>query len=223
MRILLVEDEEKLANAIKRALITQKYTVDVVYDGEQGLDLAIGEKYDVIILDVMLPKISGIEISKKVRNERIATPIIMLTALGQTKDKINGLDAGADDYLVKPFSFEELFARVRALLRRSSKNQENVLTIKDLTLDPVNFIVTRAGRTIQLSLKEFSILEYLMRYKNMTVTRDQIVQSVWNYDADILPTTTEVHIKHLRDKIDKPFDTQLIKTIRGFGYVILDN
>lgn len=220
MRILIVEDEIKLANAVKRALELQKYVVDVAYDGEAGLDLAVGEKFDLIILDLMLPKIDGIEICKQVRKEGISTPVLMLTAKGQITDKVTGLDVGADDYMVKPFSFEELFARIRALVRRSSKMDDTVLKIKDLKLDPTTFKVTRGEKLIELSSKEFSILEYLMRRKNTVVTREQVVQSVWNYDSDVLPSTVEVHIKHLRDKVDTPFKTQLIKTIRGFGYEI---
>ncbi|MCX6704638.1 MAG: response regulator transcription factor [Candidatus Woesebacteria bacterium] len=222
MRILLVEDEIKLANAVKRALELQKYAVDVAYDGEAGLDLAVGEKFDLIILDLMLPKVDGIEICKQIRQEKISTPILILTAKGQISDKVAGLDVGADDYMVKPFSFEELFARIRALVRRSSNAESNELKIKDLTLDPVAFKVKRGGKTIELSTKEFSILEYLMRHKNTVVTREQILQSVWSYDSDVLPATVEVHIKHLRDKVDTHFEAQLIKTVRGFGYEIRD-
>ncbi len=222
MRVLLVEDEIKLANAIKRALELQKYAVDVVYDGETGLDLAVGEKFDLIILDLMLPKIDGIEICKQIRQEKISTPILILTAKGQISDKVAGLDVGADDYMVKPFSFEELFARIRALVRRSSNVECNELKIKDLSLDPVAFKVRKNGKTLELSTKEFSILEYLLRHKNSVVTREQILQSVWSYDSDVLPATVEVHIKHLRDKINTNSKTQLIRTVRGFGYEIRD-
>lgn len=220
MRILIVEDEQKLANIIKRALELQKYAVDIAYDGELGLDLAIGESFDLIILDLMLPKIDGLEICKQIRKEGIHTPILMLTAKGQITDKVTGLDVGADDYMVKPFSFEELFARIRALVRRSSKTDDPVLKVKDLTVDPMAFKVKKGDKLIELSTKEFSILEYLMRHKNTVVTREQIVNHVWNYDANVLPSTVEVHIKHLRDKIDTPFKTQLIRTVRGFGYEI---
>lgn len=216
----MIEDEIKLANAIKRALELQKYAVDVAYDGETGLDLAIGESFDLLILDLMLPKIDGLEICKQMRKEEIHTPVLMLTAKGQITDKVTGLDVGADDYMIKPFSFEELFARIRALVRRSSKTGDPVLKVKDLTVDPVAFKVKRSGRLIELSTKEFSILEYLMRHKNSVVKKEQIVNHVWNYDADVLPNTVEVHIKHLRDKVDIPFKTQLIKTVRGFGYEI---
>ena len=220
MRILVVEDEIKLANAVRRALQLQKYAVDIAYDGQSGLDLAVGESFDLIILDVMLPGIDGMEICRRIRREGIKTPVLMLTAKGRISDKITGLDTGADDYMVKPFSFEELFARVRALFRRSVQSPDPLLQVKDLTLDPVSFKVERSGKSIKLSSREFSILEYLIRRKNTVVTRDQILSHVWDYDSDILPGTVEVHIKHLRDKIDTSFTVPLIKTIRGFGYEI---
>ncbi len=220
MRILIVEDEVKIANAMKRALELQKYAVDVAYDGNAGSDLAIGEKFDLIILDLMLPGIDGVTLCKKIRDEGIHTPVLMLTARGQIADKVIGLDVGADDYMVKPFSFEELFARIRALVRRPVTVQDPVLKINDLTLDPTAFKVKRDGKTMNLSTKEYALLEYLMRNKNIVLTREQIVAHVWNYDADILPSTVEVHMKHLRDKIDTPFPQQLIRTIRGRGYTI---
>ncbi|MBU1017334.1 response regulator transcription factor [Patescibacteria group bacterium] len=220
MKILVVEDEVKLANAIKRALELQRYAVDLAYDGETGLDLAIGESFDLIILDLMLPKINGLEICQKIRKEGIATPILILTAKGQISDKVSGLDVGSDDYMVKPFSFEELFARICALVRRSSNVVETILQVKDLTMDPATFKVQRGGKLITLSPKEFSILEYLIKHKNKVVTKEQIVTQVWNYDSDVLPNTVEVHIKHLRDKIDVPFNSSLIRTVRGFGYEI---
>ena len=220
MRILVVEDEIKLANAVRRALQLQKYAVDIAYDGQSGLDLAVGESFDLIILDVMLPGIDGMEICRRIRREGIKTPVLMLTAKGRISDKITGLDTGADDYMVKPFSFEELFARIRALFRRSVQSPDPLLQVKDLTLDPVSFKVERSGKSIKLSSREFSILEYLIRRKNTVVTRDQILSHVWDYDSDVLPGTVEVHIKHLRDKLDTSFTVPLIKTIRGFGYEI---
>lgn len=218
----MVEDEIKLANAIKRALELQKHAVDVAYNGEDGLDLAIGEGFDLIILDLMLPKVDGLEICKQVRKEGIHTPVLILTAKGQINDKVKGLDVGADDYMVKPFSFEELFARVRALVRRSPRTDNPVLKIKDLTLDPQTFKVKRDGKLVELSVKEFSILEYLLRHKNSVVTKDQIVNHVWDYDADVLPSTVEVHIKHLRDKLDTSSKPSIIRTVRGFGYEVKD-
>lgn len=222
MRILVIEDEQKLARAIKRALELQNYAVDLAFDGESGLDLAVGENaYGVIISDVMLPKLSGFEVCQHLRQEKIQTPVLLLTAKGQVEDKVAGLDAGADDYLVKPFSFEELFARLRALVRRPPEQQESVLKIADLELDPIGLRVTRAGQEVQLSAREFALLEYLLRNKNQVLSKEKIVAHVWDYEADVLPSTVEVHIKHLRDKIDKSFKTKLIQTVRGFGYQLL--
>ena len=223
MRLLLIEDEIKLANATKRALELQKYAVDIAHTGTDGYDLAMGEEYDLIILDIMLPEIDGIEVCKKLRTNSNHTPILMLTAKGQIPDKVLGLDVGADDYIVKPFSLEELFARVRALIRRPKTAGNPVLQIKDIILDPGSFSVKRNGKHIQLSTKEFSLLEYLMRNKNTVLTREQIVAHVWDYDADVLPSTVEVHMKHLRDKIDAPFNTPIIRTIRGRGYTIQED
>ncbi len=220
MRILIVEDEIKLAKAIKRTLELQKYAVDAVYNGTEGYDLASSESYDLLILDVMLPGMNGNEICQALRQEKIDIPILMLTAKGQVSDKTMGLDSGADDYMVKPFSFEELFSRIRALVRRAHKNNVTLLQVSDLSLDPASLKVKRNNQSIELSSKEFSILEYLLRNKDKVVSKDQIVTHVWNYDADVLPTTVEVHIKNLRDKIDKPFELKLIHTVRGFGYEI---
>src|SRR5487761_1480145 len=202
MRILIVEDEMKLAHAMKRALELQKYAVDVVNNGKDGLDFAIGEEFSLIILDVMLPGMDGIEICKRIRAEGIHTPVMMLTARGQITDKVTGLDVGADDYMVKPFSFEELFARIRALVRRPVQANDPVLSIKNLSLDPKTFTVKRGDKIVELSAKEFSLLEYLLRNKNTVLNKEQIIAHVWNYDSDVLPSTIEVHVKHLRDKID---------------------
>jgi len=220
MRLLLVEDEVKLANAMKRALELQSYAVDIVHSGHAGLDLAIGEEFDLIILDVMLPGIDGYEICRRIRENNIHTPVLMLTAKGQIADKVTGLDIGADDYMVKPFSFEELFARIRALIRRPKKADEAVLAVDDLVLNPAAFTVKRNGQELELSAKEFSLLEYLLRNKNSVLSRDQIVGHIWNYEADVLPNTVEVHIKHLRDKIEGSGGKKLIHTIRGRGYTI---
>lgn len=220
MRILLVEDEMKLAHAMKRALELQKYAVDVVNNGKDGLDFAIGEEFSLIILDIMLPQMDGITICKKIREAGIHTPVMMLTAKGQIADKVTGLDVGADDYMVKPFSFEELFARIRALVRRPTQINDPVLSIRDLTLDPKTFTVKRSDTSIELSAKEFSLLEYLLRNKNTVLNKEQIISHVWNYDSDILPSTIEVHVKHLRDKIDVEGEDSLIHTIRGRGYTI---
>lgn len=220
MRILIIEDEQKLAAAVKRALELQRYAVEVSHDGSEGFDLACAENYDLILLDGMLPSMDGVEVCRQLRAHKVETPILMLTARGQVSDKTKGLDSGADDYLVKPFSFEELFSRIRALLRRAQVSRDPVLSIADLELDPAQCTVKRSHKNIALSTKEFSILEYLLRNKGTVVSKDQIVQHVWSYNSDILPTTVEVHIKNLRDKIEKPFGGELIQTVRGFGYTI---
>lgn len=221
MKILIIEDEIKLAKAIKRALELQNYTINLALDGEEGLDLVLNESYELIILDLMLPKIEGMEICRQVRDEKILTPILILSAKGELNDKVKGLDFGADDYMVKPFSLEELLARIRALTRRSIGTKSNEFKIKDLSLSIATFEVKKGKEKIELSAKEFAILEYLMRHKNKVITREQIVTSVWNYDSEVLPTTVEVHIKHLRDKIGDQ-KGEIIKTVRGFGYKIID-
>lgn len=220
MRILIVEDEHKIANAVKRGLEQQSYAVDVAYDGDSGLSMATTEPYDLVILDRMLPgSIDGIGILQKMRQSNIHTPVLLLTAKDKILDKAQGLNAGADDYLVKPFAFVELIARVRALLRRPKELVNTKLIYKDLTLDPENFSVDRAGKKIELTSKEFALIEYLMRNSERIVTKDSIMQHVWDYDSDILPNTVEVYIGYLRNKIDRPFKSpNLINTRRGFGY-----
>ncbi len=222
MRILIIEDERKIANSIKKGLEQESYAVDVSYTGTDGYDLAAGEDYDLIILDLLLPGISGIEICKKLRENQVHVPIIMLTAKGQIEDKVNGLNSGADDYLTKPFAFEELLARIRALVRRPKDTVGSLLKIHDLTLNTITYEVKRGNNMIRLSSKEFALLEYLMRHPNRVLTKDQIIGHVWNYDSNILPNTVEVYIGYLRNKIDKKFKNValLIKTIRGFGYKI---
>ncbi len=224
MRILLVEDDHKISSAVKRGLEQESFAVDTAFNGEDGYDLGLSEEYDVIILDLMLPLMDGIEVCKKLRQEKISTPILMLTAKSQISDKVFGLNVGADDYLSKPFAFDELVARIRALSRRPKKSIDNVLIIDDLKLDQNRFYVSRNDNHINLSKKEFSLLEYLMKNKNRVLTKEQIISNVWNYDADILPNTVEVYIGYLRNKIDKPFknNLKLIKTVRGFGYKIED-
>jgi DNA-binding response OmpR family regulator len=221
MRILVIEDEHKIANAIKQGLMQEKYAVDVEYDGDSGLGAALNESYDVLIIDRMLPgSLEGLDICRQVRQADIHTPILLLTAKDQTRDKVEGLNAGADDYLVKPFSFEELLARIRALMRRPAKTSETVLKVGDLTLDPVAFEVKRDGKKVDLSAKEFALLEYMMRNSGRVLTKDNIISHVWDFDADVLPNTVEVYVGYLRTKIDKPFKTPLLKTQRGFGYVL---
>lgn len=222
MRILVVEDEHKIANSIKQGLSQESYAVDVVYDGTEGYDFASSEDYDLIILDRMLPGMDGLEICRKLRENKIHTPVLMLTARGQLDEKVEGLDTGADDYMTKPFAFTELLARVRALARRPKVSTGAVLQVADLSLDPSSFEVKRNNTKITLSNKEYSLLHFLMRHPKKIFSKEQIINHVWNYDADVLPNSVEVYIKHLRDKIDKPFQTSpnLIKTIRGFGYKI---
>lgn len=219
MRILVIEDEHKIARALSRALSQESYAVDVCYDGDEGYAMATTEPYDAAIIDRLLPgEYNGLDIVKAMRDAKIHTPVLMLTALGSVKDRTEGLDTGADDYLVKPFALEELLARVRALLRRPAEQQSNILTAGDLTLDTINFKVQRAGKDIQLTSKEFALLEYLLRNQGRPLSKDTIIAHVWNYDADVLPNTVEVYIKYLRTKIDKPFKKPLIHTVRGFGY-----
>ncbi len=223
MRILIVEDDRKIANAIKKGLEQEAFACDVSYDGKDGMGNALTINYDLIILDRMLPEIDGIEICRTLREKKYNTPIIMLTAKDRISDRVDGLDAGADDYLIKPFAFEELLARIRAQLRRPNNLTDNIISLGDLELDRTNFSVKRAGKTIELSSKEFALLEYLMRNKNRVLTKDNIIEHVWDYDADILPNTVEVFIGYLRNKIDRPFgkSNHLIKTVRGFGYKIM--
>lgn len=221
MRVLVVEDEHKIARALKRALEQEKYAVDVAYDGDDGFAMATTEPYDVIVLDRMIPgSYDGVSLVREMRERKINTPILLLTALGSVKDRTEGLDAGADDYLVKPFALEELLARIRALLRRPETAQPSLLKLGDLSLDTIKLEVQRRGTVIQLTAKEFALLEYLMRNPDRPISKDTIIKHVWDYDADILPNTVEVYIKYLRSKIDAPFDTPLIHTVRGFGYKV---
>jgi DNA-binding response OmpR family regulator len=220
MRILIIEDEKKLADSIKKGLEQESYAVDAAYEGSDGFGLAVTYDYDLIILDLMLPGMDGMEICRKLREKNIDTPIIMLTARGQVKDRVEGLNSGSDDYLIKPFAFEELLARIKALSRRPKNSTGLVLSINDLKLNTLTYEVTRRGKKIRLSKKEYSLLEFLMRNKGKILTKKQIIDHVWDYDADILPNTVEVYIGYLRDKIDRPFKNSkpLINTIRGFGY-----
>ena len=222
MKVLIVEDEHKIANLIKQGLEQERFIVDVTYDGASGFDLASSEPYDVIILDRLLPGTDGLEICKKLRTLGIHIPILMLTAKGQLADKVEGLNSGADDYLTKPFAFEELLARIKALIRRPKATTSNILEVEDLSLNIDTYEVRRGKDRINLSSKEFSLLEYLMRHQNKTLTKAQIINHVWSYEANILPNTVEVFIGYLRNKIDRPFKNKkkLIATVRGFGYRI---
>lgn len=220
MRILVVEDEHRIARAIKEGLEQESYAVDVEFDGESGYGAATAESYDLIILDVMMPGMDGYEVCKRLRADNNHTPIIMLTAKDQTKDVVRGLDTGADDYLAKPFAFEVLLARVRALLRRPAQALGETLQVGDLMLDTITKRVTRAHKPIQLSSKEYALLEYLMRNQGRILSKNNIISHVWDFDADILPNTVEVFMAYLRSKIDKPFKRSLLHTVRGFGYKI---
>ncbi len=221
MKVLIIEDEHRIANSIKMGLMQERYAVDVSYDGTNGYDLAISEEYDVIILDRLLPGMDGVELVKKLREKNIHTPILLLTAKGQLAEKVEGLEAGADDYLVKPFFFEELLARLHALVRRPAQTVEEKLKVNDLCLNTRTYEVVRGSKKIFLSQKEFSLLEYLMRHPRQILSKDQIISHVWSYESDILPNTVEVYIGYLRTKIDKPFPSKkIINTVRGFGYRI---
>ncbi len=222
MKLLVIEDEHRIAQAIKEGLEEEGYAVDVEHDGEGGYNSASAapDEYDVILLDVMMPKLNGYEVAAKLRSEGNHTPILMLTAKDQERDIIKGLDTGADDYLAKPFSFDVLLARVRALLRRPHHSLGEVLKVGDLTLDPALKIVTRAGKDIRLTSKEYAILEYLMRNSGRVLSKDNIISHVWDFDADVLPNNVEVFVTFLRSKIDKPFKTSLLHTVRGFGYKV---
>ncbi len=224
MKILIVEDEHRISQAIKEGLEEELYAVDVEYDGESGYLAARADEYDLIILDVMMPGMDGVEVCKKLRAEGSHVPILMLTAKDQNSDVVNGLDNGADDYLAKPFSFDILLARIRALLRRPHDSLGEALQVADLLLDPATKQVTRSGKTIKLSAKEFAILEYMMRNPGKTLSKNNIMSHVWDFDADILPNNVEVFINYLRTKIDKPFKKpNLIHTVRGFGYKLGDD
>ena len=220
MRLLVIEDERKIARVITESLKREKYAVDAAYDGEEGFNLADSQPYDLLIVDRMLPGLEGAEIVKKLRENGKNMPILFLTALSTTEDKTLGLDIGADDYLTKPFAIDELLARVRALLRRPPIQQPDILKIDDLKIDKQQQAVTRAGKIIDLTSKEYALLEYLMQHPNQILSKETLIDHVWDFDADILPNNVEAYIKNLRQKIDKPFKKQLIKTVRGFGYRI---
>lgn len=220
MRALIVEDERKIALALKRGLEQESFAVDAVFDGEDGLAMALDEPYDVIILDRMLPGMDGMDVCRKIREAKKQVPILMLTAKDAISDRVAGLNNGADDYLVKPFAFEELLARIRSLLRRPTQAVAEVLACGDLSLNTRTFEVKRGDKQVSVTSKEFALLEYLLRNQGRVLTKDMIIGHVWDYDADILPNTVEVYISYLRSKIDRAFakSQPLIHTLRGFGY-----
>lgn len=221
MRILVVEDEKKIAAFIKRGLKEEGYAVDIASDGEEGYQLICENDYDVILLDLMLPKLDGLTLCHRVRQDGIQTPIIMLTAKSTVADKVTGLDAGANDYITKPFAFEELLARIRVLLRTAG-HPPTKLQVADLTLDLLTHTVTRAGKEISLSAKEFALLEYLMRNAGTVVTRTMIYEHVWDIDFDTSTNVIDVYINYLRNKIDAGHEKKLIHTVRGRGYMLKD-
>ena len=226
MRIVVIEDEVKIASAIKRGLELKGYAVDVVHDADTGLSHAIDPDYDLVILDRMLPgSMDGTELCRRVRAQGSSVPILMLTARGTLGDKVEGLNSGADDYVVKPFSFDELIARVKALLRRRSEHTGTVMSVGDLTLDTTTYHVSRSDHAIHLSSKEFALLEYLLHNSGHVVNKDMIISHVWDGDALILPNTVEVYIGYLRNKIDRavPDRPPLLHTLRGFGYKLAES
>ena len=218
MRVLLIEDDVTIARLLKEGLEDESYAVDVVNDGSEGYRTAVADDYDVIILDIMLPEMNGYEVCRALRNDGNKTPILMLTARDAERDIVEGLDTGADDYLAKPFSFDVLLARIRALLRRPNEKLEEIIQVGDLKLDPSSKRVTRASQEISLTAKEYGVLEYLMRNKGKVLSKEQIISHVWDFDADVLPNNVELFIMFLRRKIDKPFKSKLIYTVSGFGY-----
>ncbi len=220
MRILLIEDEKRLSNVIKKGLTELGYAVDQAFDGEEGLYLAESESYDVIILDIMLPKLDGITVCRKLRDKKIDTPILMLTAKTRVEDRVTGLNVGADDYLTKPFEFVELKARVNALLRRNYHQPQSIVIIDDLEIDPIKRTVKRDSKQILLTPKEFSILEFLALHKDEPVTRTKITEHTWDYNFDSFSNVVDVFITTLRKKIDNGYKNKLIHTVHGVGYKI---
>jgi heavy metal response regulator len=220
MRILVVEDEQKMAAFIKRGLEEEGAAVDLAADGEEGLFQAAGSNYDLIILDISLPRLDGLEVCRRLRGERVSTPILLLTARDSIEMKVSGLDSGADDYLTKPFAFAELLARMRALTRRNRAEVNMRLEVGDLKLDPLTRRVTRDGRLIQLTSKEFALLECFMRHPDQVLSRTILAEKVWDETFDAFTNVIDVYVNYLRNKIDRDFSPKLIHTVRGAGYVL---
>jgi heavy metal response regulator len=220
MRILVVEDESKMAALLKRGLIEEGMAVDIVTDGEEAYFTAKENPYDLIILDISLPKMDGIEVCQRLRKDLISIPILMLTAIGNLDVKVRGLDSGADDYLTKPFAFAELLARIRALLRRKHSEVVMQLQIADLVLDPTLHRVTRSGKEINLTSKEFALLECFMRHPNQVLSRSLLSEKIWDENFESFTNVIDVYINYLRNKIDKDFEPKLIHTVRGVGYIM---
>ena len=220
MRVLVVEDEKILADLIKSGLEDEDYSVDTAYDGEEGLFFAENEPFDIIILDIMLPKINGLDMLKILRDKGIKTPVLILTAKSDVEDKVQGLNSGADDYLTKPFSFDELLARIKAVLRRNFNESSNIINIADLSMNISTHEVARGGKAIELTAKEYMLLEYLSLNKNKLLSRSKIVEHIYNYDFDLDSNVVDVMITRLRRKIDNDFSKKLIHTVRGGGYMV---
>jgi heavy metal response regulator len=220
MRLLVIEDEKKVARFIKRGLEEEGYAVDLAFDGEEGLARVLDQVHDLIILDIALPKMDGLQLLKKLREKKIPTPVLLLTVRATIEDKVLGLDSGADDYLTKPFAFQELLARIRALLRRKAEVGPPLLQVEDLVLDPARHLFTRGGERIDLTSKEFALLEYLMRNAGRVLTRAMISEHVWDYDFDTETNIIDVYVNYLRRKIDSGGEKKLIHTVRGSGYVL---
>jgi heavy metal response regulator len=220
VRILVVEDERRIAAFIKRGLEEERYAVDVAYDGQEALDWAATVEYDLIVLDVLLPKKDGIRVCRELRDQGNKVPVLMLTARDAVEDRVRGLDSGADDYLVKPFAFQELLARIRALLRRQGEIRTTQLQVADLVLDTLTHRATRAGQVIELTAREYALLEFLMRHPRQVLSRTQIAEHVWGYDFFSTSNVVDVYIGYLRRKIDRGFEVKLIQTVRGAGYII---
>ncbi len=220
MRILIVEDEKKVAGFIKKGLEEETYAVDVAYDGEDGLHMGVENQYDLIILDLMLPIIDGLNVLSRLRGKKVETPILLLTAKDSVEDKVTGLNSGADDYLTKPFAFSELLARIRVLLRRGKTETKTVLQIDGLSLDLVSHKVKRNDEEIELTGKEYSLLEYFMRNQGKVLTRTMIAEHVWDYNFDTFTNVIDVYVNHLRKKIDKGYPEKLLHTLRGVGYIM---
>ena len=218
MRILVVEDEAGVAGFVKQGLTEAGYVVNVARDGSEGLEYALAFEYDVIVLDIMLPKMNGLDLLHEIRDKRVKVPVLLLTARDGVDDRVKGLDVGADDYLVKPFAFPELLARIRALLRRPPLQSGTLLSMNDLEMDVTRREVRRAGKNIELSPREFSLLELLLRHPNQVLTRTQIIEHVWNFDFYSDTNVVDVYIGYLRRKIDRGFVAPLIQTVRGVGY-----
>lgn len=220
MRILVIEDNYRLSESLKTNLVNERYSVDTAYDGQEGQDLAELAPYDLIVLDILLPKKDGLEVCRELRRRRVQTPILLLTARDSIDDRVRGLDCGADDYLVKPFAMNELLARLRALLRRQQPYKSARLEIGSLVVDPATHTVEREGHAIELTPREYALLEYFMYHPGQVVTRDMIEQHIWNYDFECSSNVIDVYVRRLRRKIDAPFATKLLATIRGVGYCL---